>query len=234
MDGGEVMSARVKESLRLAAALERLWADDRFDGPQRRTRTFINTWLITRYSIPDHDEAFKETLRRTGDDRQYGWWSLVRGDAPCYRAKEANRYGCIIPKTRGINAGKPCGKSGTTFRVTDPATGEWRMETYCRTLHADAGRIMYARERSLVNVPEPKPNHGGLLPCYIKANNWPDLYVWANSTWKPPYVGICADDWPVMAKVATAPLTKVTLSALEGGRESAPSGASPTLRLVKS
>jgi hypothetical protein len=225
------MTARVKESLRLTAVLERLWADDRFDASQRKTRDFINAWLITRYGISDHDEAFKETLRRTGNDRQFGWWSLVRGDAPGYHWKGPQRWGCAIPKTRGPNTGKPCGKSGRSFRVTDPATGEWDVRTYC-SQHKHEGDRMWARERALTNVPEPMPNHGGLLPCYIRASNWPDLYAWADSSWKPPYVGICADDWPVMGKVATAPLTKVTLSALEGGRESAPTRETPALRLV--
>jgi hypothetical protein len=107
------------------------------------------------------------------------------------------------------------------------------MRTYCHRLHAEQARIMYARERSLTNVPEPMPNSGGLLPCYIRANNWPDVYVWADASWTPPYVGICADDWPVMAKVAKPPMTKVTLSAIDGGREIAPTSETPSLRLVR-
>jgi hypothetical protein len=228
------VSPNVRRALALTAKLERLWADERFDDA-RRTREFINAWLITRYSAADHDAAFKETLRRIGADRPYGWYGIVSDDAPRYDGLKGNKHRrCPVPKTRGPRAGQPCGGSPAhQTRVTDEKTGEWTLQGWCRQ-HESHWRTMSARERTLTNVPEPLPNRGGLLPCYIRANNWPDVYVWAMSSWKPPYVGICADDWPVMAKVAKAPLTKVALSALDGGREAAPTGASPALRLVTS
>lgn len=233
MDGDEPMTARVKDSLRLTATLERLWADDRFDATQRQTRIFINAWLVTRYSMPDHGQAFKETLRRTGEDRQSGWWSLVRGDAPKFDGyTPASVRGCCVPKTRGPNAGRPCGRTGTSFRVTNPENGEWEIRTYCTKLHRAEGDAMRVRERALTNVPEPMPNRGGLMPCYIRASNWPDLYAWADSGWQPPYVGIVADDWPVMAKVATPPVVAAKLTSVDGGGETAPSTATPVLRLV--
>jgi hypothetical protein len=225
------MTARVKDSLTLTDKLTKLWADDRFTEATR-VRDFINAWLITRYDLP-HDEAFKETLRRLGD-RGHAWWGTVRDDAPRFDGMlGASKFRrCPVPKTRGPYAGEPCGRSfARQTRVTNPATGEWTYQGWCRQ-HEQHWRTMAARERTLTNVPEPLPNRGGLLPCYIPASNWPDVYVWAMSHWKPPYVGICADDWPVMAKAAKAPLTKVALSALDGGRESAPSGAAPVLRLV--
>lgn len=235
------MSARVKAALTLADKLERLWADDRF-ADATRTREFINAWLITRYGMADHDEAFRETLRRLGG-RDHQWWGIVREDAPRFDGlKGASKFRrCPVPKTRGPRAGEPCGGSpARQSRVTDPQTGEWTYQGWCRQ-HEQHWRTMCAREKALTNVPEPLPNAGGLLPCYIRANNWPDLYVWAMSHWTPPYVGICADDWPVMAKVAKAPLTKVALTAIDGGREPVatnairldrPASAAPALRLV--
>lgn len=240
------MTARVKDSLQLAAKLERLWADDRFlEGRASRTRDFINAWLVTRYSISDHDAAFKETLRRTGLDQYQGWWLLVSEDAPRYEWRHPNKArGCAAPKTRGPNAGQPCDRfPSISFRVTDPATGEWTIQGWCRQ-HEQLSGPVRARERSLANVPEPVPNTGGLLPCYIRANNWPDVYVWARNGWKPPFVGIVADDWPVMAKAAAAPVTRLSLKAIDGGRDTQPDAVTlwsagdradtppPALRLV--
>lgn len=227
------MSARVKASLALTATLERLWADDRFSEVPN-VRGFINTWLITRYSISDHDEAFQETLRRLGAERRYGWRVIVADDAPRFDGLlNSDRFRrCPVPKTRGPHAGEPCGKSpARSLRVTDTTTGEWTYQGWCRQ-HESHWRTMAAREKYLTNVPEPLPNRGGLMPCYIRASNWPDVYVQAMSHWTPPYVGIVADDWPVMAKVAKAPLMKVALTALDGGGEAPSDRVVPALRLV--
>ena len=243
--------SRVKDSLALAAKLDRLWTDDRFT-PARRdardAREFINAWLITSYAISDHHAAFTETLRRTGLDRPYGWRGVVSRDSPRFDGlRDLHQRRCPVPKTRGPRVGEPCGgPQSHQTRVTDPETGEWTYQGWCRQ-HESHWRIMAAREKTLTNVPEPMPNAGGLLPCYIHASNWPDVYAWARPDWKPPYVGICADDWPVMGKAVKAPLMKVALSlvadpeptagcpanAIElGSRE--PATPPPSLRLVTS
>jgi hypothetical protein len=236
------MSARVKESLALSGKLERLWADDRFnDGRERghELREFITAYWVAVYRVGGK-EAFDETLRRLAHanydpEGRHAWRQLLRDDAPRYADVERrNIYRrCPTLKTRGPNAGQPCGKPpARSFRVTNPDTGEWKLQGWCRNHEAD-GRVMWARERAMTNVPEPMPNVGGLLPSYIKATNWPDLYVSQSSQWKPPYVGIVADDWPVMAKVAKPPLMKVALTSIAGGSELTDAPA-PALRLVTS
>jgi hypothetical protein len=224
----------VKGSLKLATTLTRLWADDRFVGA-RQTREFINAWLVTRFAISDHEEAFRETLRRIGADKPYGWHRILSEDAPRFDGLRGRKHWrCPVLKTRGPNEGRACGKyPALQMRVTDPATGEWEMQGWCRQHEAHA-RIMQAREKALVDVPEPVPNTGGLLPCYIPATNWPDLYMAARSWWKPPFVGIVADDWPVLAKAIEAPRTKVRLTAVEGtGKPETSNRPVPKLRLVK-
>lgn len=212
---------RTKAKLILHDQLARLWSDPRFvDGRDSGTalREFINAWLWARFEHgADRDPMWAALRDRIpGSRNQHYLWGIYAADAPRYQPPF--EYGCVVPKTRGPNAGKPCNRSGSTFRVTDPATGEWRMATFCKhhTLEADAAR---AAEKALVNVPEPLPNVGGLLPSYIKARNWPDMYARARHGWKPPYVGIVADDWPVMAKAVKAPVVKAGLTVLDGGGE---------------
>ena len=129
-----------------------------------------------------------------------------------------------------------CGKrSSTRFRVTDPATGQWRMAGVC-SRHDVFGRELRIAEKALRQaggIPEPLPNTGGLLPCYLNWK-WPEMYAQASPGWKPPRVGICADDWPVMARVTE--MEPPALALLEGGGE-AVGGDSlpldpPSLRLV--
>ncbi len=222
------MTARVKAILTLTDTLRRVWSDPRLDEPHaRRTREFLNAWFITQYSVTNHDEAFTETLRRIGADRRYGWYGIVHEDIPRYRPPDWHVWRCQAPKTRGANTGQPCGRSaGHRVRVTDPTTGEWTMGAWC-TAHADYARIMKAREAALTDVPEPRPNSGGLLPSYIRASNWPDLYRWTDPRWTPPYVGIIADDWPVLVKAIEPPRTGSATP------PDADDSCGPALRLIK-
>lgn len=220
--------------------IDRLWADERFDDGRRyghELRAFITGYLVARARHGDHKAAFEEALAHvTGRYLGVGhmWRMLLQEDAPRYTDRSDSRRGCPVVKTRGKYAGKPCGRyQSFTARVTNIETGEWTLEGWCRA-HEAAYRTMRAREQTLTNVPEPLPNIGGLLPSYLTATNWPDLYDSACYRWKPPYVGIIADQWPVMAKVATAPLMKVSLSLVAGGSQPAEtSGPIPSLRLVK-
>lgn len=214
---------RTKAKLALHNRLERLWGDPRFvDGRERGEdlREFITAWFWARYEHGTVQDAVWKSLRarirRSGD--QHYLWGLYRADAPRFEPSWEAYRRCEVPKTRGPNTGEPCGRAnGTTFRVTNPATGEWRLATFCRQ-HDEHGRAARAAEQALVNVPEPLPNTGGLLPSYIGASNWPDMYAGARRGWKPPYVGIVADDWPVLAKATTAPVGKLGLTVIEGGR----------------
>lgn len=92
--------------------------------------------------------------------------------------------------------GNVCGARGSvSVREYDLVTGQLRaVHWFCRRHkeHADRVReqIKAAGER-----PEPIPNVGGLLPCYF-ALPWEKVYEWARPWWKPPYYGVCADDWP--------------------------------------
>lgn len=232
------MAIPVKAAMAYAAAMDRLYADARFadgrdNGPELRGLIAAYTTLGLHGHTKGRWEAAVAACA-TGRFTGVGWWvgSVIRADAPRFEPPRQNRWGCNVPKTRGPNVGKPCGKSGTTFRVTDPATGEWSLATYCRAQHHAEGQAAYAAERALTGVPEPMPNVGGLLPSYLPAGNWPDLYAQARHGWTPPYVGIIADQWPVMAKVATPPVGRpVALTAVDGEGQGG-DGPLPPLRLV--
>jgi len=222
--------------------IERLWADERFVAMNGREaddlREFITVFLL------QQARAGKITWRTLYEQAtagryraQIGYWqrSIIRADLPRYAPPEPRGYGrpCPVPKTRGKNAGQPCGRHYVVaHRVTDPETGEWQLTGWCRT-HEAYSRAAIAREKSLTNVPEPLPNTGGLLPSYLPNYDWRLMYERADERWKEPYVGIVADQWPVLAKTQTAPVGKPALTSLDGGGDDkGPVGPPPALRLV--
>jgi len=221
--------------------IERLWADGRFTTMSSRDgdelREFITVFLLMQA------RGEKITWQRLYDRltagryrAQLGWWhrGILRADLPRYAPVDPPNYRqCPVPKTRGKNAGKPCGRSYVvSHRITDPETGEWQLMGWCRD-HEPHGRILIAREKALTDVPEPLPNTGGLLPSYLPNYDWQVMYERIDERWTPPYVGIVADDWPVLARTQTAPVGKPSLTSLDGGREEAgPPAPPPALRLV--
>lgn len=217
--------------------IARAYKDDRFpaDRSLYDVRQFAITtlWVV---GIECHPEVWPRVceIMHLSD---WGFWEAIRRDAPRWEPPEGwpQFRACEAPMVR---RGGQCGKRGTTsFRVTNPADGTWHIASFC-SRHEDYSREVAAMEtaqRKAGGIPEPLPNCGGLLPCYFDWD-WPDAYATAKPGWEPPRVGICADDWPVMAKVAA--MEPPTLSVLEGGGEAAPlpsgSQATPSLRLIKS
>lgn len=232
--------------LALHAQLARVMGDARFgDGREMgpELRQFLLGWCWAQFEEPvDRMAAWKRCLTLAGlsgrrSSREsasyWRWMGLLRADAPRYQPPDW--YGfrqCEAVMLRGPRAGEVCGRSaGLTFRVTDPATGVWRMSGWCSDKrHRAEGAALERVQRAYRQLPVPPPNVGGLLPCYIPASNWPDLYAAAASYgWKPPAVGIVADDWPVMEKVLAA--ARPRLVALDGDCEGG-AGELPALRLV--
>lgn len=196
-----------KELRRLVAArdqINRIYADDRFTGRYGgRLRTFAVTTVWAVSVDPGPGATWRNVADRMGLSN-WELWKLVREDAPRYEPPNLHeRNGCAAPKPR---AGGRCGKSPQiSFRVTDPGTGAWQIVGFC-SRHSEYADMVRRAETELTAsgaVPEPLPNRGGLLPCYIDCD-WPDLYAKARRGWTPPRVGIRADDWPVMEKVAAA------------------------------
>ena len=212
-------SLSVKAKLDVFGRLERLWADERFNNGHSTpdVRAFIETYWWAKLANPD--AWWAEMHRLAGRERGDYWArSIYREDAPRWEPDEERRFGCdvMLPIAK-----RPCGRSGASERVTDPETGQWRMLTRCGK-HGGWNAPEFLAERLLdkTRIPKPHPNRGGMLPSYIRANNWPDLYAVARLQWEPPAVGIVADDWPVMERVIGEPLprlTKADLRLIPGG-----------------
>lgn len=134
-----------------------------------------------------------------------------------------------------LKRGKPgiCGKRGTTsFRVTNPDDGTWRIAAYC-TRHDAEGNEVFRAEQVMHQsriIPEPDVNTGGLLPCYFRWD-WEACYTQADRSWKMPRLGVRADDWPA----ATAPKAP-QLSLIRGNSQDMIPGRpedAPQLALVR-
>lgn len=221
----------VAHRLVLAERLERLWADDRFTAAGRHgrgaeVRALAEAIIWASWHGMTGEEGGGWVAGRLG---RRSWddvvRSVVRDDVPRFQPADA-RYAttCPVPMERGPRKGQPCGKRPVVSqRVTDPATGQWQPVGWCRRhdAHADAARIAERTRMASGSVPEPLPNTGGLLPCHTPVTNWPDIYAEAAlGNWKPPRVGVRADDWPVLAKVVEHEPVKLVL--LHGEAQPAP------------
>lgn len=234
----------MKRMLTARDMISRAYTDTRFDVDHntRKVRTLAVTTLWMMYVERPPSAEFWNRVRMIMGLTSIGFKLLIAADAPRYEPPDLHtRTGCLAPKARG---GGVCGRSPqTTFQVTDPETGRWRLAGFCFR-HRDYGDQVHRAERAVdaSSIPEPVPNTGGLLPCYIglRGGGWPDLYAWASSGWKPPAVGIRADDWPVMEKVVAAkpPALRVIIGGVEYGPDDdaeddvMPEGATPVLQLV--
>lgn len=236
-----------KAVLRLHTQLARVMADGRFSDGRRKgaeLRAFIIAYHWARFEGGDQDDQWERTRELAGltGNRDDGWKlrQLYGADAPRFEPvgqEPWHRPTCPVPMLAGPRTGEPCGKTGTlTFRRTDPVTGEWVNVGYC-TRHKDIGDREYHRQRqqqAACPAPTPVPNTGGLLPCYIRATNWPDIYTDACCGWKPPPVGLAADDWPVLVKVhEKAQQARRWFTVVPGGQQTTNDDRPPpALRLV--
>lgn len=229
MDGREL-----KRTLDIHERMARCMADDRFPetGPSTRLLTVTILW-VAGVEKPPQGEAWSR-VRHLMNLREYALGALLKADAPRWEPGPDD-YGeaCEAPMIRraGLCGGRP--SPHLEARVTSPADGTWRIARFCRR-HEEHARSAARADHASVRAggyPEPVPNAGGLLPCYLTAD-WPDLYAWARPGWKPPSHGICADGWPVMARVTA--MAPPELRAIAGGSEDGGEWAAPSLRLVTS
>jgi hypothetical protein len=236
MDGREL-----KRTLAVHNLIARAYADDRFPSPRGMStdlRMFTVTilWVVGIEQKPKGERWTRvcEVMHLNG----YRFWEAIRADLPRYEPEGWHYQGgeCEAPM---IRRGGLCGKRATTaFQVTDPKDGTWRMAGFCNR-HEEYSRQVDATERARQasgTLPVPLPNAGGLLPCYV-GFRWPDLYAKVDPHWKPPAQGICADDWPVMAKVTAMEPPRLAVIAGERTRDASPipqgERSAPSLRLVR-
>jgi hypothetical protein len=233
MDGHEL-----RRTLAVHEMIARAYSDDRFPSPRFsmgcdvRMLTVTILWVVGIERKPK-GERWTRVCEVLGLSN-FKFWETIRADLPRYEPPGWKMQGgeCEAPMIRREGL---CGQHTVqAFRVTDPVDGKWRVAGFCRR-HDSYGNEVHVAERARIKagIPVPQPNMGGLLPCYV-GWNWPENYARADPTWKPPGIGICADDWPVLAKVAE--MAPPTLSLLAGERdgEAVPrlSGV-PSLRVVR-
>lgn len=119
---------------------------------------------------------------------------------PYRRRNPAPNPDCVIHVAPGYVEPAPrdnriCG-ANATIRVVehDMITGWVRARWFCRR-HAGRAEEVRAQIEAMGAPPAPIPNAGGLLPRYFTAD-WTAIYARYRPGWRPPYHGVCADDWP--------------------------------------
>lgn len=223
--------------------ISRAMNDRRFPATHERggeLRMFVVTalWVLAVERAP-RGERIKRVCEVMGLDGR-AFWRLIREDLPRYEPeREPWNAGCVAELPR---AKRECGRSQQIgFHVTNPVDGTWRMVGFCSRHREEANAADAAeRRRREAGLPTPLPNRGGLLPCYLPWD-WSKNYAKADSSWKPPTVGIRADDWPVLAKVQAADPVPPRFTVVLGGVEHEPPGLDeaddalpPSLQLLTS
>lgn len=122
-----------------------------------------------------------------------------------------------------------CGEPTNAVPVVerDQVTGQDRLHWFCRRHEVAATQLRLDLEVPNRSAPEPVPNRGGLLPCYLQyqddplGTRWIEVYRWASGRrdWVPPVWGVKADDWPAPeeAERLEPPPARPTLVVLPGG-----------------
>lgn len=229
IDGTEL-----KRMMHVHQVMGRIYADTRF-RPACGLRCDVRTLTITMVWVAGTGRGNRgfarvcEILHLNRDSLAY----VIREDVPRYEPDGWPDVGrtCVAPMIRRDGL---CGQSRCeSFRVTNPEDGTWTLHGYCAR-HQEAARRAECEERSRLRagVPDPVPNRGGLLPCYMPRRDWPDIYRWAlrHPGWVVPAAGIRADDWPALDAVKGAGRPGLTVHAGEGAGE--PLRVPPQLRLV--
>lgn len=225
----------LKRKLLIHDRIAGIYADARFPaghtGQKLRMLAVTMTWVAGNRINPPG--KFWETIAASMCiDGNHEWWirHLIAEDRPRYVPPNwSDRATCEAPMIRREG---PCGRdASSTFRVTDWATGQWRLSGWC-TRHRDIGRAEWAaeRERAAHGFPEPTPNYGGLLPAHVPWRKWEEVYRWAYPTWEPPKIGINRDDWPVLERIAGLEPPKLTV--ITGDAQMAVGGEPPEFSVL--
>lgn len=132
---------------------------------------------------------------------------VIANDIPRYQLPY-HRVQCPVPKTRGQNVGKPCGRNaGSSWVEYDAETGEATHVGYCsrhllpehRTQRQESYQAWVEHGK-----PVPEANRGGILARHFNTD-WAKLYKWADPHREPLPNG----------KPMTPP--KPTLTLIKGG-----------------
>ncbi|NHI19916.1 hypothetical protein H9L10_03630 [Phycicoccus endophyticus] len=230
------MSRTVKSRLDFFDRLDALRSDERFTNGHSTlaVRNFIETYWWCRWHSDSHDEAWERLCTPGVLARAYGRGQtrdkvsvqiaisrVYSDDAPRWEPETLDSWagGCEHTLAAGPRKGDRCGRHASISGRINHPDGTWRIGQWCST-HRGEHASAWAESRRLaaLDLPQPTPNRGGLLPVYIRANNWPDLYAAHSPGWAPPAVGINADDWPGMERViAHAEPERPALRLIPGG-----------------
>jgi hypothetical protein len=221
--GGREVALALAWSLRQGTGRDGHWRQARdllgHDGVYRSWRI----WEATAEDLPYYDPGpwlgggicegprLRPYKPKPAPERPYGgclhshhphlgdcWFTVIHGSAEAYAYERG-------PRDQSV-----CGAHGT-IEITehDPVTG-WETGHWFCSRHKERAREVKAQLRAaLPEPPPPIPNRGGVLPRYF-VTDWEKLYGTAAEKahsrragmgyWKPPYHGVCRDDWPVPGK----------------------------------
>lgn len=211
----------------------RIYADKRMPSGTREL-ALVLAWTALR-DPGRHDTTNMAPVRRIlgGDDRLR---QLFAEDCPRYEHPRAWGGACDGPRLRAYKP-RPgtsehysahveqrtadntrCGSNASEHvHEYDMTTGQVSRTWWFCSRHKALAVQTQERIAARGAPPPAIPNCGGLLACYFERAQVQDRYQWARPWWKPPYHGICADDWPLPG-VEVAP-QRPRLALIIGGLE---------------
>lgn len=136
-------------------------------------------------------------------------------DLPCYSPPRTMHIHGTSCEADMVRRGDRCGENPQwSYRHVHVRNGQWYQAGFC-TRHKPVGEQRRAANRAeaeeLGRIPEPVPNHGGILPGLLPEWNWEEIFRHVRRDWVPPMYGVVADLWPSVTELHTVGKPKLAV-----------------------
>jgi hypothetical protein len=150
-------------------------------------------WEARRWRL---DALFYDDVPRYEHPREFGGLC----DGPRHRPYVRRGYGYTDEEAEHRTAGGTrCGESTREKEYEyDMTTGQVTRTWWFCSRHKDDRQRVRRQLAERGDPPPAIPNRGGLIACYFTPSSVEKHYRRLRPRWKPPYYGICADDWPAL------------------------------------
>lgn len=201
------------------ALVEKIYRDRRL-GSDVRDLALCLAWLIAKDPQRGNGKSVWERATEIfglRSDKTSNAAHMLATDLPLYSPPMPSGMTCAAPMVRreGLCGRRPLSHTWALDETTNGRVPVPYCEIDRHRAWADEQTALYREAQK--TAPEPIPNRGGLLPCFLTLNEegWVQNYRWAAQAarvrWQPPSYGIRRDQWPGYQVPEHAPAPRLKL-----------------------